>query len=104
MPSTNCTTGSPDESLVSPAIRREREALQSSSVLGYRARMRGLSTVQLSKATGISLARIEQLESLPEYMTVTRSESEQISKVLGSGDLHKPLSPDAIIKERHGLA
>jgi hypothetical protein len=103
-PSANCTTGSPDDGLVTTAIRREREAIAATSVLGYRARMHGLSTNELAKKTGIAPARIEMLERLPEHVSPTESEKAAIKKCLGSGDLFQPLTKDSEMAERIRLA
>jgi hypothetical protein len=87
----------------SPQAKREIEAMKSKSVLGFRREMQGCPISILAQKTGISKERLAQLESLPTYLTVTKSESEQIAKVLGSGDLHTALTPETLINERHRL-
>jgi Helix-turn-helix len=102
MPSANCTTGSAETP--SSQVLREREALASPSVLGYRARIQGLNQSALSKATGISKERIARLEALPSHSSPTSHEAAQIHKVLGSGDLFTALTPDSAMAERVRLA
>jgi hypothetical protein len=72
--------------------------------MGHRRIMQGCPLPTLASKTGISVARLEQLEALPSYVTVTKSEAAQIAKVLGSGDIHRPLTPDAAMEERVRLA
>jgi hypothetical protein len=87
-----------------PTAKREAEALQSASVCGYRRRMQGLPIKIMAQRTGISVERLTQLESLPEHSKPSSNESAQIYKILGSGDLFRPLTPEAAMEERIRLA